>query len=92
MSGARLILDFHGLEVPKRALFQALTTLAPYLEDADDFAFLPEAHPMPADGQPWLDIRLEGAPGPEEIAVAQVMCTLMAQALPAGTRIAIPDF
>lgn len=91
MSGARLILDFHGMEVPHRTLFEAMSALAPYLEDVDDFAFLPEARPLPADGLPLLEIRLEGTPGPEEITMAQMMVEILARALPTGTRIAAPD-
>lgn len=91
MSGARLIIDFHGLAVPHSLLVQALSALAPWMEEIDDFGFLPEARPLPADGQPLVEIRLEGLAGPEERAIAEVMTGLLIQSLPAGTRISAPD-
>ena len=53
MSGARLIIDFHGLAVPHSLLVQALSALAPWMEEIDDFGFLPEARPCPPTASPW---------------------------------------
>ncbi|WP_010137413.1 hypothetical protein [Oceanicola sp. S124] len=89
--GARLIIDFHGLDVPNRLLVGIFSGLAPYMEEMDDFGLLTEELPLPEDGLPLIDLRLEGRAGPEEHDIARALAEALAAQLPRGTRIALPE-
>lgn len=91
-SGTRLIIDFHGLEVPYRALVGILSGLAPYMEEMDDFGLLTEEQPLPEDGLPLVELRLDGPVDADILQLTHAAGEALAAELPRGTRIALPDY
>ncbi|MBR9762888.1 MAG: hypothetical protein GYB53_04995 [Rhodobacteraceae bacterium] len=89
--GTRLIIDFHGLAVPNRALVGILSGLAPFMEEMDDFGLLTEVLPLPEDGIPLVDLRLDGPVDAEILQLTHAAGEALAAELPRGTRIALPD-
>ncbi len=87
---AVLHMGFRGLEVPHGALVQALSMFSEALED-HDFRFLPEALPLPEDGQPLLELWFEGPPGEIDHDMARALAGTLARSLPRGTPILLPE-